>query len=156
MSVTQTHTKHLYKQYHNKWFQFCLLLSLPPFPSIPPCYIPSVHKLARACVCVCMCGVREIQHNHILFLRFYAYMFVDLVKRSVLTLVSEIYSTTEMIITIITCLHPHTSTDIKQYMQLYTNKHLYPTHPTLNPNTLTQTTAKVTIPLQSHKNDCPA
>ena len=52
------------------------------------------HVCVCACVCVCvcarMCVVQAIQDVYILFLRFYASIFVDLVKRSVLTFVSEI------------------------------------------------------------------
>ena len=83
----------------------------PPFFASFPLHPSMLHSFfAQTCMSVCVVCKK---YNHISFLRFYAYMFVDLVKLSVLTLVSEIYSTTEMTVTIITCLHPHTSTDIK-------------------------------------------
>ena len=74
------------------------------------CVCVCVHACVHACVCVCVCvcvcssacvggglggGGRvdvmcEEYNVYILFVRFYAYISVDLVKRSVLTLVSEI------------------------------------------------------------------
>ena len=71
----------LYKQYH-KWFQILSFTCLP--------YLPLWHSFH---VCVCMC-VRRIHYDdciiHCLW-GFNAYIIVDLVKRGVLTLVSEIW-----------------------------------------------------------------
>ena len=64
-----------------------------------------MHAYVRACVCacvrafVCVCvracvracvSARRIQHDHTLFSKFHVYIFVDLVKHSVLILVAEI------------------------------------------------------------------
>ena len=101
---------HLYKQYHNKWFQI-LSSYLPPFtpPPPPPLYPPSLFVtfllcssvcVCVCCVCVCMCmcmcvracvggcGVWEIQHCDYILISwgFNVHISVDLVKRSVLTL----------------------------------------------------------------------
>ena len=51
------------------------------------------------CVSVCVCGVQGIQYYVcVSFLRFYVYIFVDLVKYGVGTVVGELllYYTTEM------------------------------------------------------------
>ena len=51
-----------------------------------------VRACARVCVCVCVCVLFEEYNNImfiILFLWFYVYIFVDLVKHGVLTHVGE-------------------------------------------------------------------
>ena len=80
-----------YNQYYTAGdFKFCLLPFAPLIPIPHPlptlCYIPPVH------VCVCtgvLCEVYNIVFI-LFFLRFYVDIFVDLLKRNVFTLVSEI------------------------------------------------------------------
>ena len=51
---------------------------------------PCLHHRSL-CAPVCVCGVQGIQHcAYILFLRFYVYLFVDLIKRGIHALVGEI------------------------------------------------------------------
>ena len=74
----------LYKQYQ-KWFQI-LSSFLPPPPPPPPIIL--ITFLAE---CPCWCDVQGIQYYdwRIYFWGFNVYIFVDLVKGSVLTLVGE-------------------------------------------------------------------
>ena len=45
----------------------------------------------HVCACLCSCGVPGIQYYvYILFLRFYAFIFLDVIKHDVLTLVGVI------------------------------------------------------------------
>ena len=49
---------HLYKQYHNNDFEFCLLTCLSPLNplTLPHSSLHSTCAPARACVCVCVCA----------------------------------------------------------------------------------------------------
>ena len=80
----------LYEQYHNKWYLLTPAPPLaPPLPlpvTLPPCY-------SHVCMCACGCGVQRIHcYDYIIihFGVFSVYIFVDLVKCGVLTLVGEI------------------------------------------------------------------
>ena len=78
-------------------FKFCLPTCLPYLPSLIPSYIPSVClcvcvcACVYVCVCVCVCVrntmLRLYDYD---FWGFNEYIIVDLVKRSVQTLVREI------------------------------------------------------------------